>query len=110
MEVGGFGGFEAAGVVGEPWVVDDVAEGFAADFALADAGVAIDAGAEIGFGVVEVEGEDLVEADEGIDFRDGGLPTLGSADIVSGLEKMGGIETEAEAFGALDAVVDFGEV
>ena len=52
VEVFGFWGFEAAGVEFEARVVDDVTEGFFADFALADAGVAIDAGAEVGFGIV----------------------------------------------------------
>ena len=56
LEVFAFGGFEAAGMSGETRVVDDMAEGFLADFSLADAGVAIDAGTEFGFGIVEVEG------------------------------------------------------
>ena len=42
MQVGRFGRFQATGVFAEAGIVHDVAEGFFADFALANAGVAIE--------------------------------------------------------------------
>jgi hypothetical protein len=97
VEVGGLGSFEAAGVLGEARIVDDVSEGLTSDFALADACMAIDPGAEVGFGVVQVEGEDLVEADEPFDLVDGEVPTGGGSYIVTGGKEMGGVEAESEA-------------
>ena len=42
------GGDEATGMVAKARIIDDIAKGFLADLALANAGVAIDAGAQIG--------------------------------------------------------------
>lgn len=110
VEVLGLGGFEAGGVIAEAGVVDDVPEGGAPEFALADAGVAVDAGAEGGGGVIQVEGEDLVEADRGLDFFEGLFPAGGGTEVIAGGEAVGGIEAEAESAGFGDAVVEGGEV
>ena len=57
-----------------------------------------------------MEGEDLIEADEVVEFTEGGVPTFFGADVVSGGEEMGGVETDAEALGFIDFVEDGGEM
>ena len=68
LQVFAFWGFKTAGMVREARVVDNVAKRFTTDFALADTGVAIDAGAEIRFRIVEMKCEHFLEADGGIEF------------------------------------------
>ena len=84
-------------MLGEARIVDDVSEGLTSDFPLADASVAIDAGAEVGFGIVEMKGEDLVEADETFELVDGMVPTGWGANLMAGGEEMGGVDAESEA-------------
>jgi hypothetical protein len=110
VEIFAFGCFEAAGVIFEAGVVEDVAERFFADFALADAGVAVDAGVEVGFGIVEVEGEDLLKANLFFDLANGVVPAAFGAEVETGLEEVSGVQTDAEALGTFYAVEDLGEV
>src|SRR4051812_3654937 len=94
----------------EAGIVDDVTKGFFADFALADASVAIDAGAEIGLRIVEVESEDLAETDELFDLADRVVPAFLSAEIETGFEEMGGVEADAEAARIFNALKNFAEM
>jgi hypothetical protein len=110
VEVFGFWRFEAAGMEFEARIVDDVTKGFFADFALADASVAIDAGAEIGFGIVEVKSENLGETDELFDLADGVVPAFLGAEIETGFEEVGGVEADAEAARIFNALKNFAEM
>src|SRR5262245_5303530 len=94
----------------EARIVDDMAEGFFADFAEANAGVTIDARAEISFGIVDVEGEDLVEADEFFDLADGVVPAFLGAQIESGFEEVRGVEADSKAALVFDALKNFTEM
>ena len=62
MQIIGFRRFQATRQVAKTRVVDEVPEGFAPDFSLADAGMAIHSRAEVGLGIVEVNGQNLVQA------------------------------------------------
>src|SRR5450756_1660958 len=57
-----------------------------------------------------MEGQDFPEADLGFHLADSGLPAPGRAQVVAGLEKMGGIETEAEPAGVLDSLINRGQM
>ena len=67
----------------ETRIIDNMAKGFEANLTLANVGMAIDAGAKLSLGIVEMKGEDLLEADERIDFTDGSIPAFGRADVVA---------------------------
>ena len=94
----------------EARIVDRRAKTFDPDFALPDMRVPVDLRAEVGFGVVEVKGDDLIEPDERIELVHCVVPTFGRADIVAGGEQMGGIEADGKAPGIADAIEDRGQV
>ena len=110
VQVVGFGGFEAAGAFAQAGIVDDVAEADHPDLAFADVFMAVDARTEVGPGIVQVKGDDLLEADEVVDFLQGCVPTFGRANVVSGGEEMAGVEADGQAFGVLHAIIDRGEM
>src|SRR5262245_51594483 len=87
-----------------------MAEAVASDFSLADVGVTIDTRAEAGFGVVEMERDDWIEADECLDFLDRGLPTFCITNIVTRGKEVAGVDADCEAFRAVDAVVNGSDV
>ena len=43
-----------------------------------------------------------MEAHQGVEFRERGVPALLGADVITGREKMRGIEADAEPFRAID--------
>ena len=88
----------------ETRIIDNMAKGFEANLTLANVGMAIDAGAKLSLGIVEMKGEDLLEADERIDFTDGSIPAFGRADVVACGEEMGGVEAKAKAFWIFDKI------
>src|SRR4051812_37782101 len=91
-------------------IIDDVTKRFLADFSLADAGVAIDARAEIRFRIVQVERQDLIEPNEFFDLTDGVIPAFGGAQIEAGFEKMRGVQANAEAARIFHTLKNFAKV
>jgi hypothetical protein len=67
----------------EPRVIDDQAEGLAPDLSLSDMGVPIHVRAELGLGIVQVKGKNLLQANGGFEFSQGGVPAFGRADVVT---------------------------
>src|SRR5436190_10748132 len=97
-------------MVFEPAVVHDISEPFKADLPLTDVRMPVNARAEIGFRVVQVERYNLPNADKGSDLANGGLPSLFGADVVTCGEQMRGVEAYRQPFGFGQAIKDFGEV
>lgn len=91
-------------MVYEARIVDDVAEGFLADFALADARVTIYARAQIGLGIVQMKREDLFHANQLVQFPDRLGPAVGRAEVMAGGEEVGGIQAEPEPLGVVHAI------
>ena len=60
VQILGFGGFQAARMVLESRVVDNMTEGFLPDPAFADVLVPIHPRAEVGLGIIQVERENLL--------------------------------------------------
>ena len=86
----------------EPLVVHDVAKRFAPDFALADAGVAVDARCEFCPGIVEVKRQHFLQTQERIHFGNRRVPSPSGAQIAAGFEEVRGVDTEAEALRSLE--------
>src|SRR5262245_31127382 len=85
-------------------------KGVAADFALTDVGMTIDARTQVGFGIVEMKSEDLRQANGGLGFLDGFVPTLRRADVVARGKKVRGIETDPETLRLFHAIEKGGEM
>ena len=100
------GCFETARMIFEAWVIHDVPERFPANLSLADVFMTIHARAEIGFGIVQVKREDLLQSNQVIDFLDGGVPTLLRANVVTGGKEMCRIQANAQTPGLSDFVED----
>jgi hypothetical protein len=106
MQIIGFVCFKAARPLLEPGVVDDVAEGFQADFAFADVFVPVHPRVEIRLGIVEVKGGDLFLSDQRIQLPDGFVPALGGANVVAGGEQMGRVNANGQSFRLLHAIIN----
>ena len=105
------GGFEQLGDGAEAGVAEQAAEGVEADVAAADVGVTVEAAAEGGFGVVEVDGVKAGEADDAVEVAEGAAIGAGGADVVAGGVEVAGVEADAEAVGGeADGVEEPGEV
>ena len=94
----------------EARVIDGGAKTFEADFALADVRVSVDLRGEIGFGIVQVERDDLVETDQRIELAHSLVPAFGCAYVVTGGEKVGRVEADGEAFHVANAFKNGGEM
>lgn len=97
-------------MLGETGIVDDVSEGGSSNSALPNTGMAIDARAKIGFGIVEMEGQDLVQPDESFDLLNGVIPTRGRTDVMAGSEEMSRVEANSKSMCGADGVVQGGEM
>lgn len=75
-------------------IAHEEAESVQADFALADVGVAVDGGAEIGDAIIDVPAEDAVGADRV--FERGHHAVVVADDVVAGGEEMAAVETDAD--------------
>ena len=91
------GGFEEEGAVGaaEARMIQDAREGLLADVAAADVLVAVEAGGEGGFRIVDVDYADVFEADRGVGFIEGAVEAFGGADFEAGGQEMGCVEADA---------------
>src|SRR5713226_7719714 len=108
VQIGRLGRLQTAGQVSKASIVDDVTKSLAADFSLANPGVTIHARAEVGFGIVEMKGEDAVQANQCIDFRDGGVPPFGRADVVAGGEQVRRVQANSQPLRPLHLLVNRG--
>jgi hypothetical protein len=97
-------------MLGEARIIHDVSEGGPSNPALPNTGMAIDTGAKVGFGIIEVKGQDLVEADEPFDLLDGAIPTGGRTNIVAGSEEMSRVEAYSKSRCSADGFVQGGEM
>src|ERR1041385_383465 len=94
------------GDAAETRVVDDVREGVAADGALADVLVAVDARAEGLLRVVEVKRADVLDADVALHLVDQPLPAVACADVVARGEDVAGVDADADARLVVDGADD----
>lgn len=88
-------------MVAETRVIDEVAEALLPDFSLPDVRMAVHPRAQPGFGIIQVERQDLPYPDEGSDFPDRRLPAFRLAEVVAGRKQMGGVQAQAEPLGFL---------
>jgi hypothetical protein len=96
VQVLGFGSLQTAGPFRESLVINDVRKPLASNFALADAGVAIDAGPQVRFGIIQMKSQNLIQPDHVIEFLHRGVPARWLADIVPSGEEMRCINAKAE--------------
>ncbi len=108
--VDALGRFEDAWDGGKAGIVEKIDEAGAADEALADVFVAVDAAAAFAFGVVDVDAADAVYADLGGQLPHHALIRFGVAEIMAGGEEVAGVKADGETFGRADGVEDAGEV
>src|SRR5581483_5393012 len=66
--------------------------------------MAVDAGAQLRLRVIEMKGQDLPQANQPGDLRKSSFPAFGSADVITGREKMRCVETNSEAIGLVDMI------
>ena len=97
-------------MVRKTWIVDHVAKGFETNFPLANVGMAVHAGAEGGFGIVQMKSNDLFEADERFDLSNGFVPAFWRADVIAGSIKVGGIKAKAQPLWFSDLIENCGQV
>lgn len=105
------GRFENERAASEPRMIQNAAKRIAADLAFADVLVTIKMRAEGGFGIVRVNDMDARETHGSLDFGKRAFETFGCAQIMTGGEKMRGIDanTEREFETLVDDALDFGE-
>src|SRR5256885_4065168 len=97
-------------MVFEAGIVDNVSEACFSDFPVPNMSVPIHARAEAGLRIVQMEGHNLLQPNQGSDFPNGRVPTFAWADVIAGRKEMGGIKANAQALRFLHAVVNGGEV
>ena len=85
-------------------------KGAKAEVALADVLVEVSAAGEGGFGVVEMQGTEVGEADYRVELGEGGLEGGGGAKVVAGGESVASVETDADARFVLDLRDDVADV
>src|ERR1700722_380513 len=90
-------------------MLQDAAKGFSADFAFDYVFGAIDAAAERGFRIVDVEDRDAIEADGAVDQVDRRGETSFALDVVSRGEQMRGVETRSNG-NIFQACENFGKL
>ena len=78
-----------------------MSETFPANSSLSDVLVAIHSRTEIGFGIVQMERQNLVQANQSGDFLDRAVPTFLGPDIITAREKMSGIKANPDRSGCL---------
>ncbi len=98
------------GQAGEAGVVEEHAEGFQADLSLTDVLVPVDTRAERLLRVVEVEGTDVIEADEALDLSRQPLVAVTGPDVVAGGKDVAGVDADADALAVVEAVEDRSEL
>src|SRR5947207_8639902 len=110
MQIVGFGGFKATWMVSKLRIVHNLAKCVPSDLPLAYPGMTVHMRAKVSLRIVEMEGDDLVGADQGIDFTDGGIPAFGRANVVSCCEEVRCIQTNCQALRLFHGVVNGGQV
>src|SRR5207253_639072 len=102
-EIGGgfgvLGGLDHLRNLDEPGIVQEPTERGEAEEAVTDMLVTIEAGAQAGTRVVEMEGEDSSESDVGGDLVDDAVPRALAADVITRGEEMAGVDADAEPLG-----------
>src|SRR5438874_10774886 len=88
------------------WIVEQQAERTQAEPAAPDVLVAVEAGAERGAGVVQMEREHARQSHRARAALDGGGVTRGRADVVAGDEQVAGVQAHAHPLGAPHAPDD----
>ena len=68
VEILAFGSFKAARVIFKPGIVHNMSESLASDFSQADPCVTINTRSKVRLRIVQVESENLVQSDPGIEF------------------------------------------
>src|SRR2546425_238502 len=97
-------------MVAKTWIIDDMPKGFFADLALSDARMPIDMRIQISLRIIQMKGHDLLHADQRIDLANGGVPSFGRANVVTGGKKMRRIQTNREAFRLFHTLEDHGQM
>src|SRR5438045_8606261 len=97
-------------MVSKARIIYNVPESVTSDLALADSSVSIHMGTKVGFGIIEVECQDLFHPDQGIDLADGRIPAFGTANVVSSGEEVSCVQANRQALRFLYGVVDGAEV
>jgi len=77
-------------------VVDDVPEAEEADVASPNASVKVAVRVERSLGIVDVEGHQVLKANNLVEFGHGCSVGSGSADVVAGGEDVAGVHTDAD--------------
>src|SRR4051794_4318621 len=101
MQILGFGSFQASRKILETRVVNDMPKCFFANVPLSNSGMTVHTRAERGFGIVQMKRQNILEPNLFLDFANGGVPTFWRPQVVARLEKMRGIQTNAQALRAL---------
>ena len=104
-----FGRFEDFRDFLEPRGLHDEAEGLQADLAPADVLVSVDARVEGCLGIVEVKGGETIAPNEFVEPGEYSFDAGESGDVVTAGKEVGGVEADAEAFGALYVIKDEGK-
>jgi len=104
------GRFQAAGSVRKPGIVYDMAERFLADFPFPNVLMPVHVGTEIRFRIVQVKRQDLIQPDQRFNLPNGSVPTFNGAKIITGGEKVRGIQTDSESRGLLHSIIDGAKV
>jgi len=90
------GGFGDEDLIAKFGVRQEAAEGFQADLALADFGVAVDAGAQRSFGIVGVDNVDVGHAEHLIGAADGVAEARRAGDVEARGEQVAGVKAKAD--------------
>lgn len=86
------------------------AEALFSDLPLADAGVPVDARAKLFHRIVDVEGVEVLEADDPVEFLERLFPLFRGSDIVACGEDVAGVDADADRNFMMEAAEDEGEV
>src|ERR1043166_4038483 len=97
-------------MAGKSAIVDQMPEALEANFTLADVGVTIDARAEFSFRIIEMEGDNLVKADECFDLGHDLVPAFWRANVVAGGIKVGRIKATTEPLRMGGAIINLRQV
>src|SRR5947207_11280572 len=110
MQIVGFGGFKATWMVSKLRIVHNLAKCVPSDLPLAYPGMTVHMRAKVSLRIVEMEGDDLVGADQGIDLADGGIPAFGGTNVIARCEKVSGIQTNCQALRLFHDVINGGQM
>src|SRR6185369_15202315 len=105
-----FGSFQAARMVSESRVRHQGTKPSESDLATANMFMAIDTGTKRGFGIIQVERYNLVQANRRFDLPQWSFPPFSRAYIVTSGKQMGGVQTNTQTLRLFDLIINCGEV